>query len=344
MQFYRATYPSYLELYESGELQRRAEELWEVAMRDCTLCPHDCHVDRRAGNKGVCRSTADLLITSHVLHWGEEPGITGTGGAGTVFFANCQGRCMYCQNYSLSQYGRGKKRTISELAQMMVSLQERGAHNIDFVSPTQYMPQIICAMPEAIERGLRIPLLYNTNGYENMEALRYLDGVIDIYLPDAKYADPEVSKKLSGFPDYPYFNRIAIKEMYRQVGGVQHDDKGIITRGLIIRHLVLPNNMSQAREVMLWIGQELGSDVFVSLMDQYFPAYRAVKDKKYGLYRSLKWEEYDTAMAAWEEAGIEQGFIQQHLIEEGNAWYGNEDIPDPNSVYEGAAELAAGEG
>ncbi len=335
-QFYYSTYPSYLELYASGELQRRSDELWQREMRSCLLCPHDCAVDRVAGHKGVCRSTADLLITSHNLHWGEEPGLTGTGGAGTIFFANCQGRCMFCQNFSLSQFSRGKKRTISEMAAMMIDLQQRGAHNIDFVSPTQYMPHIISALLEAIPLGFRLPLLYNSDGYENLRALRYLDGVVDIYLPDAKYGDSEIAKKLSGFPDYVIHNRAALKEMYRQVGGVIEDEHGIIRRGLIVRHLVLPNGLSQVREVMQWIGGNLGPDVYVSLMDQYFPAYRAVTDKKWGLNRALRWDEYDAAMQAWEEAGIEQGYIQDHLSSgEGLAWYGNEEAPASYEAGEG---------
>ncbi|HEX9070136.1 MAG TPA: radical SAM protein, partial [Ktedonobacterales bacterium] len=237
---------SYVALFESGELQRRADASWEL-LRRCTVCPQNCPVDRIAGKTGACHSGTEIIVGSWNLHWREEPPITGTRGAGTIFFGGCQARCTYCQNFWLSQMGHGIRIGPERLAAMMLELQRKGAHNIDLVTPTHFVPQILRALVIAAGKGLRIPLVYNCAGYEHVHVLRLLDGVVDIYLPDAKYADNETALRTSKMHHYVEFNRAALKEMYRQVGGLQVDEHGIARRGLIIRHLVMPNGHAGTR-------------------------------------------------------------------------------------------------
>jgi putative pyruvate formate lyase activating enzyme len=301
--------PGYLALHGSGELERRAEAAWR-SLSHCELCPHRCGADRLHGERGRCRSPAMPMVASANLHAWEEPPISGTRGSGTIFFSGCTGRCRFCQNYPISQLGVGREVSLEELAQMMVRLQERGAHNINFVTPTHYVAAILGALPMAIERGLCIPLLYNSSGFEWVDTLRQLEGVIDIWLPDAKYASEAVGRSLSGFPDYPLHNRSALREMYRQVGDpLEVDQAGIALRGLIVRHMVLPHGLAGTREVLLWIAANLSTQVHVSLMSQYFPAYRCVDDDLLG--RKVTAEEYEEALAALDEAGLEDGWVQE---------------------------------
>jgi putative pyruvate formate lyase activating enzyme len=241
----------------------------------------------------------------------EEPPISGTRGSGTIFFSGCTGRCRFCQNYPISQLGVGREVTVERLAEMMIKLQEKGAHNINFVTPTHYAAAIIASLPLAVEHGLRIPLLYNSSGFELVSTLCQLEDVIDIWLPDAKYASDAVAQRLSGFPEYTAHNRSALREMYRQVGdGLVTDDEGIAQRGLVIRHMVLPGRLAGTEQVMQWIGTHLSTQVHVSLMAQYFPAYRCVDDSTLG--RKITAEEYEEAVAVLDEVGLENGWVQEY--------------------------------
>jgi len=301
--------PGYLALYRSGELERRTEEAWR-SLSHCELCPHRCGVDRLHGDRGRCRSPAMPVVASANLHAWEEPPISGARGSGTIFFSGCTGRCRFCQNYPISQLGVGREVSLEQLAQMMVRLQDRGAHNINFVTPTHYVAAILAALPIAVERGLCIPLLYNSSGFERVDTLRLLEGVIDIWLPDAKYASEEVGRSLSGFPDYPSHNQLALREMVRQVGDrLERDREGIARRGMIVRHMVLPHGLAGSREVLIWIATNLSPEVHVSLMSQYFPAYQCVDDDTLG--RKVTAEEYEEAIAALDEAGLVNGWIQE---------------------------------
>lgn len=307
--------PAYLALHRSGELRRRAREAL-ASLAACELCPHACKVNRitgkRAGSRpGVCRVAGDVVIASWNVHHWEEPPISGTRGSGTIFFSGCTGRCRFCQNYSISQMGYGNQVTTERFAGMMLELQRRGVHNINFVTPTHFVAHILAAVDVAASWGLRIPLVYNTSGYERVETLRLLDGVVDVYLPDIKYTDDEIAKRLSGFPHYVEHNRLAVQEMLRQVGAqLVCDDEGIARRGMIIRHLVLPDGLADTRGVMQWIGKELSPEVYVSVMDQYFPSYRTVGDPILG--RKITEEEYAAALEAFEAAGLQNGWLQDH--------------------------------
>lgn len=305
-------YPSYLNLVESGELTDRAELAWNM-LESCLICPQNCGVNRLAGKKGVCRSATEIIVGSWNVHRREEPPISGTRGAGTIFFGNCQARCTYCQNYWLSQDGHGQHVTVERLAQIMLLLQKRKVHNIDLVTPTHYVPQILKALDIAAKQGFQLPLVYNCAGYENMETLRLLDGVVDIYLPDTKYADDKLALRTSKMPHYVRSNRETLQEMHRQVGPLVVDEDGIGIRGLLIRHLVMPNGIAGTSDVLQWIAQNLGTDTPTSVMDQYFPAYKAVNDPT--LNRRLTWEEYSAALDAWEASGLTEGYPQEDLME-----------------------------
>ena len=305
--------PGYLALNRSGELARRVEAVYDL-LAPCRLCPRECGADRLSGEEGFCRSGAQPKVASWTLHPWEEPPISGARGSGTIFFSGCTGRCLFCQNYPISQLGVGNVVTVERLAEMMVELQQRGAHNVNLVTPTHFVPQILAALPPAIEMGLRLPVVYNSSGYESVEVLRLLDGVVDVWLPDAKYATDDVARRLSGFSRYVEHNRAALREMYRQVGDeLLLDGEGIAQRGLIIRHLVLPGGLAGTREVLRWIASELSPRVHVSLMGQYFPAYRAVGHPLLG--RKLTTEEYEDALAAFDEADLERGWRQEHECE-----------------------------
>ena len=302
--------PSYLNLYRNGELARRIERAYAYLKR-CRLCPRECGVNRLRGKQGFCRAGAQPKVASWNVHPWEEPPISGTRGSGAIFFSGCTGRCLFCQNYPISQLGVGNEVSVERLAEMMLELQQRGCHNINLVTPTHFVPQILAALPYAIERGLRLPLVYNTSGYETVEVLKLLEDVVDIYLPDAKYADGETARRLSGFVRYVEANRAALKEMYRQVGEeLVLDDEGIAWRGLIVRHLVLPEGLAGTPQVLRWLAENLSPRVHVSLMDQYFPAHKAVNHPILG--RKITAEEYEEALNAFDEAGLERGWRQEH--------------------------------
>lgn len=306
--------PSYLQLYRSGELGQRAARVWGLLAR-CELCPQRCGANRLAGERGRCRSPAMPVVASANLHAWEEPPISGMRGSGTIFFSGCTGRCRFCQNYPISQLGVGQEVSLERLAEMMVKLQRKGAHNINFVTPTHYAAAILAALPLAVEQGLRIPLLYNSSGFERVDTLNQLEDVIDIWLPDAKYASDDVALSLSGFPNYTEYNRSALSEMHRQVGDrLEVNGQGIAVRGLIIRHMVLPNGLAGTRRVMQWVVEHLSTQVHVSLMAQYFPAYECVDDSSLG--RKITAAEYEAAVAVLGEMGLENGWVQEYEEEE----------------------------
>jgi putative pyruvate formate lyase activating enzyme len=300
--------PSYLALHRSGQLAHRIQAAWAL-LAPCRLCPHRCGVDRLHGERGLCRMSDRPQVSSWNLHAWEEPPISGSRGSGAIFFSGCTGRCRFCQNYPISQLGYGDVVSVERLAGMMLELQRKGAHNINLVTPTHFMPHILAALPPAIRGGLRLPLVYNTSGYECVEALQLLDGVVDLWLPDAKYADDTVARRLSGFVDYVENNRAALREILRQVGDeLVSDQEGIARRGMIIRHMVLPGGLAGTAEVLRWIADELSPRLHVSLMDQYFPAYRVLDDPLLG--RTITWDEYEAALDAFDAAGLEYGWRQ----------------------------------
>jgi len=305
--------PSYLLLHASGELAQRIKRAY-ATLKHCTLCPRNCGVNRLAGTRGYCRAGAEPVVASWTAHPWEEPPISGSNGSGTIFFTHCTARCLFCQNYPISQLGVGRQVTVQRLAEMMLELQARGCHNINLVTPTHFVPQILAALSIAIEHGLRLPLVYNSSGYEAVETLRLLDGVVDIYLPDAKYADNVVAHRLSKFDGYVEANRTALREMYRQVGKEPLlNEDGLALRGMIIRHMILPEGLAGTREVLEWIAHELSPSIHISLMSQYFPAYKAVGDPILG--RKISSKEYLEALAAFDALGLERGW-RQELCEE----------------------------
>ncbi len=290
-------------------LHERIEAAYQL-LDSCRVCPRECGVNRLKNDKiGFCRSGLNAVVSSAGPHHGEEPPISGTKGSGTIFFANCNLHCVYCQNYPISQMGTGNERTIAELACQMLWLQEQGCHNLNLVTPTHFMPQILKALGIAKERGFHLPIVYNTSGYESVEALRLLDGIVDIFLPDMRYSEGKAALRYSIAPHYPEINRAAVMEMFRQVGNLELDENGIAKRGLIIRHLVLPNGNSGTEGVMKFLAEEISKDVHLSLMSQYFPAYKAHEIPE--LSRRITSEEYDEAYQIMQGYGLENGWVQE---------------------------------
>ncbi len=267
--------PGYISLLRSGELRRRGEALWEM-YRDCRLCPRECGVDRIAGETGFCKATSKLKVASFHAHYGEEHPLVGAGGSGTIFLSHCNLGCIFCQNWDISHKGAGTECEIEDLADMMLQLQEQGCQNINIVSPTHYAPHVVLALDRAAEQGLHLPLVYNTSGWERAEILVLLDGIVDIYLADFKYMDPRKAALYSNNArSYPEVTRMAIIEMNRQVGVAIPSENGMIYRGLMIRHLVMPGGVSGSAEAMQWIAGHLPRNTYVNIMIQYSPAYRA---------------------------------------------------------------------
>ena len=278
-------------------------------LASCDLCPHECGVNRIKGETGICRSGFRPKIASANLHRGEEPPISGTKGSGTIFFSGCTLQCVFCQNFPISQMGNGEELTTLGLAEKLLQLQKRGAHNINFVTPTHFMPQILAALWLAIPMGFRLPLVWNTSGYERVDALALLDGVVAIYLPDMKYVDDDVARQLSNANGYRELNRSAVREMFRQVGQLEPVDSGIAVKGLIIRHLVLPEGKAGSSETLNWIAENIGKETHIALMSQYFPAGRAAT--MVGIDRPVNQQEYDAAVDALEAAGLDNGWVQE---------------------------------
>ncbi len=278
-------------------------------LRNCKICPHNCNVNRLNGNKGKCGCDDKLKIALASLHYYEEPCISGKKGSGTIFFTNCNLKCIYCQNYEISQQGKGKEITIEELANIFLNQQERGANNINLVTPTSYVYQIIEAIKIARNKGLNIPIIYNTNAYENEETIELLNGYIDIYLPDLKYYDNTLAKKYSNIDNYFSIATKAIFKMYKQVGTPVFNNNGIIQKGVIIRHLVLPNHILNSKHILHWIKENMPNDVYVSVMAQYFPTYKAKEDKL--LSRKLTKKEYKEIESYLYLLNLKNGYIQE---------------------------------
>jgi putative pyruvate formate lyase activating enzyme len=316
--------PSYLTLLESGELDRRIEELYSI-LSSCELCPRKCRVNRLEGETGFCRAPKELTVSSYNLHFGEEEPLVGSrsrivsglfgtsqsGGSGTIFLTYCNLLCVYCQNFDVSHLGQGRQVTEDRAARIMIELQEAGAHNINFVTPTHYAPQLIGAVRAAAEKGLSLPLVWNCGGYENVEIIRLLDGIVDIYMPDMKYADPEPAGKYSDAPDY--FERCteSVSEMHRQVGDLLIDESGIAYRGLLIRHLVLPGNLAGSERILSFIADKISQSSYVNVMSQYRPVGMA-RDYQ-GLFRYPTAEEYYGVVETARRLRLTRGLQPKHV-------------------------------
>ena len=338
--------PSYLQLAESGELARRADRL-EQMLASCTLCPWDCQVNRVRNETKVCVAGYLPIVSSYGPHFGEEPALSGTHleagrakGAGNIFLGHCNLRCVYCQNWQISQNFRQAGETSFErLAAMMLELQEQGCHNIGFVSPTHFSAQIVKALNLAVADGLRLPLIYNTNAYDSVEALRQLEGIFDIYLPDLKYSSSSVAREYSQIPHYVESARAAIQEMYRQVGDrVVMDEHGLLRRGLVIRLLVLPNELAGIRESLEWIHDHLSPRVTLSLMAQYYPTHKVGKASRLSgeelfplLSRKIRPREWEQVLEIVDRLGFENGWIQP-LESEASDYY-RPDFSDPSLPF-----------
>ncbi|MCL2293325.1 MAG: twin-arginine translocation signal domain-containing protein [Spirochaetes bacterium] len=293
--------PRYLTLAASGELERREQELWKK-MDSCSLCPRMCGTNRMAGRKGICSSDHTFRVASATPHHGEERPLVGRNGSGTIFFSNCNLLCIFCQNWRIAHRGEGRQTSHAQLADMMISLQNRGCHNINLVTPSHLSPHIVTALRLAIDRGLNVPLLYNSSGYETLEVMQLLDGVVDIYLPDFKFQDSEIAIPfLQGAQNYAEYAAVAIKEMHRQVGTLTQAD-GIANRGLLIRHLVLPENLAGTDVFSRWVASELGADTHLNIMSQYSPQFRANEFPP--LNRRITQREFEQAMRWARQAGL----------------------------------------
>ena len=293
--------PSYLKLLRSGELKRRVEAAYEL-LSGCHVCAWHCKADRRAGKLGVCRTGVRAKVSSYGPHMGEEDPLRGWRGSGTIFFTRCNLKCQFCQNHDISQTDAGDEVEPEDLAAIMLELQEYGCHNINFVSPSHVAPQIMAAALIAAQAGLRLPLVYNTGGYDSLEMLRLLDGVIDIYMPDMKYADAEIARRYSKIRDYPQVNQAAVREMHRQVGDLVLDENGLAVRGLLVRHLILPNNLAGTKEIIRFLAEEISPNTYLNLMDQYRPDYRAHHYPE--LNRPITRDEYEEAVRYAHEMGL----------------------------------------
>jgi len=294
--------PAYLKLLHSGELRERTKEAHK-RLEACDICPRECGVNRRESAKGaVCRTGERAFVCSCNPHFGEEAPLVGRGGSGTIFFACCNLNCQYCQNYEISQLGQGREVEPEELAAMMLRLQALGCHNINFVSPTHVVPQILAGLLIAAEAGLRLPLVYNTGGYDSLKTLALLDGIIDIYMPDLKYGDADTALRYSKIKNYPAINQAAVKEMHRQVGDLVLDEREVALRGLLVRHLVLPEGLAGTAKIVEFLAQEVSTNAYLNVMDQYRPCYKGYELPP--LNRRITSEEYAEAVRLAHEAGL----------------------------------------
>lgn len=304
--------PGYIALYRSGELERRAQAL-EARLAYCDVCPRECRVNRLQNELGYCHSGRLPIVSTVCAHHGEEPALSGSRGSGTIFFGNCNMRCVYCQNCQISQDWRRQESCEMDcraLARKMLYLQdELGCHNINFVSPSHFVPQILRAIVEAVPEGLRVPLVYNSSGYDSVVTLRELDGIIGIYLPDLRYACDKWARKFSASSGYVARAHQAIREMYRQVGDLVVDESGVAQRGLIVRHLILPNGLAGSKESLTWLVSEVSPTVTVSIMSQYMPMHRAPRIPS--LARKITVEEHEEVLGLLDDLGIENGWVQE---------------------------------
>jgi putative pyruvate formate lyase activating enzyme len=316
--------PSYFQDFETNVLVKKIEKLYKI-LESCELCPRKCRVNRMEGEKGICNSGKNIEISSYNPHFGEEEPLVGkrnqivmswfgsTGGSGTIFLTGCSLLCVYCQNYDISHLHHGKKVSLERTAEMMIELQNKGCYNINFVSPTHFAPQLINATKLAIEKGLKIPLVWNCSGYENVDIIKILEGIVDIYMPDIKYGESELANKFSKVqsPDYIISCKEAVKEMHRQVGDLKLDERGIAYRGLLIRHLVLPNNLVSSKKVLQFIADEISKNSYVNVMSQYRPEGEAFKYDE--LNRKPTIEEYYSVVATAKKLGLTRGLQRKYL-------------------------------
>jgi len=297
--------PSYITRLSLSQLQRRAEQL-RSNMAECSICPRNCGVNRLEGRYGVCRTDEHPRISSASPHFGEEPPLVGYKGSGTIFFASCNLKCLFCQNYEISHLRNGREATPKQLAEIMLALQRMGCHNINLVTPTHVTPQIVEALVTAVQQGLSLPIVYNCGGYESVTTLQLLDGIVDIYMPDIKYSNNQNARKYSGAKDYWDIVRPAVKEMHRQVGCLEVDRAGIAVKGVLIRHLVLPNNLAGSQQVLDFVANEISVDSYVNIMDQYRPAFRAMNYPE--LVRRPTQSEYQQVVEYAKHVGLQRGF------------------------------------
>ena len=297
--------PSYIALAQQGDLQKRVQVLEDI-LKDCRLCPRECRTNRLEGEVGYCKADSGLIVSSAFPHFGEESPLVGYHGSGTIFLTHCNLQCIFCQNYDISHLGRGERITSSDMARMMIRLQELGCHNINFVTPTHYVPQIVASLPEAVEHGLRIPLVYNCSGYESLEVIQLLEGIVDIYMPDAKFMDETYSKEYCNAPDYPGILKKVLKEMHRQVGDLKTDSHGIAEKGLLIRHLVMPGGVASSEAVLRFIAEEISVHTYVNIMDQYRPEYHACEHVP--INRRITHKEYVEAKQFAKRLQLQRGF------------------------------------
>lgn len=299
--------PSYISLYQSGELLDRIKYLNDM-LKSCELCQRKCHVDRIAGELGYCGAGFSVKISSAFAHFGEEAELVCEHGSGTIFLSHCNLLCSFCQNYDISHFGNGKELTAPELAKVMISLQQRGCLNINFVTPTHFAPQIIAALPIAIESGLRVPIVWNCSGYESLEVIRLLKGIIDIYMPDAKFSDEKYAKAYANAEDYYLILKVVLKEMQAQVGELIINEKGAAISGLLIRHLILPNNVASSMKILKFIANELSLDSYVNIMRQYRPCFKMGGDRLLG--RAITDAEFWEVITFANQIGLKRGFMQ----------------------------------
>lgn len=294
--------PAYLETYSRNLFPEKIQKAL-LLMESCTVCPRKCSVDRAGGKRGFCRAGGLPEISSYGAHFGEEKPLVGKHGSGTIFMTYCNLGCIFCQNYSISRLGEGTQISFEHFSRIMVGLQHRGCHNINFVSPTHFVPHILQALPKAIEMGLSVPLVYNTGGYDSLEVLELLDGVFDIYMPDLKFTQADVARKFAAAPDYPEIVKSAIKEMHRQTGDLTVDERGIAVRGLLVRHLVLPQGLAGTREAMRFLATAISRNTYVNIMNQYYPCGDLIPADS-PLARRITRDEFSEAIRIAKEAGI----------------------------------------
>ncbi len=293
--------PAYLKLLQDGQLKERVAQAYQN-LTACNICAHECGIDRRSGVLGICRTSERAKVSSYGPHLGEEDPLRGWRGSGTIFFTRCNLRCQFCQNHDISQTDVGEEVEPEQLAAIMLDLQSRGCHNINLVSPSHVVPQFLAALLIATQAGLRLPIVYNTGGYDSQASLQLLDGVIDIYMPDMKYASDRIARHYSKIPHYPEVNQAAVKEMHRQVGDLQIDANGLAMRGLLVRHLILPHNLAGTDQIVQFLAKEISPDTYLNLMDQYRPAYKAQQYPK--LKRRITHQEYQTCVDQAHTAGL----------------------------------------
>lgn len=295
--------PAYLALYEDGRLQEKIDEALK-SLEMCTMCPRSCKVNRLENEHGVCKTGRYSVVSSYDPHFGEEGPLVGSGGSGTIFFTHCNLHCVFCQNYAISHEGAGIETPDEQLAAMMVSLQKQGCHNINFVTPSHVVAPILAALPLAIEKGLHVPLVYNTSGYDAVDTVKLLAGVIDIYMPDFKFWSKDSAKRYAKAPDYPERALEAIKEMHRQVGDLEMNSQGVAQQGLLVRHLVMPGGLNETKEILQFLADEISTNTYVNVMDQYHPCGKAHDYP--GIARPLDHDEYEEAVNLAKEAGLKR--------------------------------------